>query len=140
MNLRSEPLHRWFDVTRFGAKGTDTDDDTLAIENAIKEIPKNVHFLGNTSDRIDHGYILYFPTPLKAYRITRPIHLPNDKNIRLLGDTIYSVRIHYQKNPNDPRDHYAFVCEGGKRRAYVFENLYFHGGGVLLAGNGRNVT
>jgi hypothetical protein len=140
MNLRSEPLHPWFDVTDFGAKGTDTDDDTLAIEYAINKIPKNVHFLGNTSDRIDHGYILYFPTPLKAYRMTHPIHLPNDKNIRLLGDTIDSARIHYHKNPNDCSDNYAFVCEGGKRRAYVFENLYFHGGGVLLAGNGRNVT
>jgi hypothetical protein len=35
-------------------------------------------------------------------------------------------------------EHYTFVTSSGQR-AYVFENLYFHKGGVLLEGNGHNV-
>jgi hypothetical protein len=67
--------------------------------------------------------------------ITSQITIPGTKNIRLLGDTVYSARLRFDK----PDAAYTFLSASG-RRAHVFENLYFHQGGVLLGGKSGNVT
>ena len=62
---------RVFDVTKFGARGDDTTDDSDAIIEAIKCIPPKQDDWGPSGNRVDHGYTLYLPTPPRAYLVKK---------------------------------------------------------------------
>jgi hypothetical protein len=136
----------WIDVTSGGA--LESTDLTNALEQAIAQVPDNENNWRPSTDRTDHGGVVYVPSapPGESWRITHRVDVPATKNVRILGDTLCSTRLEYTG-----QGHHAFFSRARvpspgqapprrRRRAHVFENLTFHRGGALIEGDSRFFT
>jgi hypothetical protein len=111
-------------------------DVTAALRCALQDVPHKGVIAGATADRSDRATTILFPGLPRGstYLLTEPVTIPGDRNIRLAATTPRGARLRSAEGmPHG-------LISGSGHRVHVFENLVFHRGGVLLAGDARGVT
>jgi hypothetical protein len=110
-------------------------DVTVALSDALDAVPETNAFL---PDRSEHAQAIVFPSleGQAAYVLREPVDIPGNKNVRLAASSPFGARIELripassgEANDSEPIPALR-SCSG--RRAHVFENLIFRGGGVVI--------
>jgi hypothetical protein len=143
-----------FDPTPIGNGSKDL-DITGALVKALKTAVPTAHTIpaervGNQTPVpglvVEHATTIAFPSLEGggAYVLLQPVGIPGNKNVRLAASSPFGARIELRQGSEaasatlerGPR--HAILSLSG-RRAHVFENLIFRGGGVTIGELNRSV-
>jgi hypothetical protein len=116
-------------------------DATGAILRALDSIPPQREIPGLFADRNYGGATLLFP-PLPegaGYVVNERVDVPGDRNVTLRASGPRGARIRLHPAPSGGASPYVFFSRG-PRRVHRFEDLVFHGGGVLIESQARGST
>jgi hypothetical protein len=111
-------------------------DITASLPRALAAVPKAHEFM---PDRPEHGGTILFPSLWAgaAYVLREPVDVPGDRNVRLAADSPFGARIEFRPTVPPADATLPALRSRSGRRAHVFEDLIFRGGGVVIGNDDK---